>query len=233
MLTKTLRGVLAAGVALAASLGVAGSANAAPDEAAADRAAVADTAGVADLEGMLELPDTNIGNNLCLLPWFWPGPFNVLTEGQTGHYSACNGMGTGTSEEGLNILNNVCVAPWLWQGPFNVLTSGLESHYEACNAAPEMMNFSNAIMQYMTIEYMIDQEMLDDSQFEAFLSGEVSSHDVVLDKDMLADLDAKDAAQEDAEGGFGNNICFLPWLWQGPFNFLTEGQTAEYSACNG
>lgn len=224
VLKKTLRGALVAGVALAASFGSIGAASATTDVAAAN----VPVATVGDVEGTI--PDINIGNDLCLLPWFWPGPFNVLTEGQTGSYAACNGPASETGE-GINILNNVCALPWLWQGPFNVLTSGLDSSYEACNSVEEADVFSNAIMQYMTIEYMIDQEMLDEGAFESLLQGEVSTHDVILDQDALDEIGAQ---QAEAAGdiNLGNNACLLPWLWQGPLNFLTEGQTAVYEACN-
>ncbi|WP_166347526.1 hypothetical protein [Phytoactinopolyspora limicola] len=234
MLTKTLRGALVAGIAIAATFGFAGAAAATPDAAPVEAPAVADaTPEMADLDGLLDLPDLNIGNDLCLLPWFWPGPFNVLTEGQTGYYSACNGAST-VSGDGINILNNLCVAPWLWQGPLNLLTSGQDAHYEACNSTETIDVFSNALMQYMTIQYMIDSEMLDESAFEPFLTGEATSHEVILDESVLSGFGNEVTTSLELEGqdGILNNACVLPWLWQGPLNFLTEGQTAFYEACN-
>ncbi|NDL60464.1 hypothetical protein [Phytoactinopolyspora mesophila] len=234
MLTKTLRSAMIAGVALAATFGFAGAASATADSAATSTPAVAEAAPqVADLDGLLDLPDTNIGNDLCLLPWFWPGPFNVLTEGQTGYYSACNGSGSADAE-GVNILNNVCVAPWLWQGPINFLTSGQDAHYEACNNVDEVDIFANGLMQYMTIQYMIDSDMLDESAFEGFLQGDLSSHDVIMDDSVLGEFgaDLPDGEELTGDGGIGNNACILPWLWQGPLNFLTVGQHAHYEACN-
>jgi hypothetical protein len=186
---------------------------------------VAEVAQLPGLDGLLDVPDVNIGNDLCLLPWFWPGPFNVLTEGQTGSYSACNGSGS-SSAEGINILNNACILPWMWQGPINFLVGGMESDYEACNSYGGEDVFANGIAQYMTIQYMIDQNMLDEGAFEAFLSGDITAHEVVLDKSLLPQVD------EETGSNIGNNACILPWLWQGPLNFLTNGQTADYAACN-
>jgi hypothetical protein len=244
MLKKTLRGVAITGIALATAVGFTGVAAATSNVAAAEPSVAAATQTV-DTDGLTDVPDVNIGNDLCLLPWFWPGPFNVLTTDQTGYYSACNGSGE-SSGEGINILNNACVAPWLWQGPVNFLTGGLDSYYEACNEYPEGLAFSNAIMQYMTIQYMIDADMLDETAFEPFLQGEITSNDVVLDDGVLAefeeldlegfDFDLEDPELDledpDAENGLFNNTCLLPWLWQGPFNFMTIDQDAHYEACN-
>lgn len=242
MLKKTLRAALACGAAAATAIGFTATATATTGTAMESPASVAEVSpdaigGLDGLGGLTELEDVNVGNDLCLLPWFWPGPFNVGTSDMTGHYAACNGSSSG-SGEGVNILNNVCVAPWLWQGPFNFLTQGQDSHYEACNQVSETTSFANALMQYMTIDYMIDEGMLDASQFEAFLLDEVSADEVILDEAVSEDFQVEvpgadaDAAPE-AEGGVGNNMCVLPWLWQGPLNFLTQGQSAHYEACNG
>ncbi|NEE00362.1 hypothetical protein [Phytoactinopolyspora halotolerans] len=232
MFKKTLRSALIAAAALVTATGFASTAVAAPQApAASSEATVSDAT---DLESVLDVPDVNIGNDLCLLPWFWPGPFNVLTKDQMGSYSACNGSGSSESSEGINILNDACIAPWLWQGPFNVLTDGQEAYYEACNDYTAADSFANAIAQYMTIEYMIDSEMLDESMFEQFLAGEVTSHEVIQDEGVTEEFEGLLPEEEITdEGGLMNNACVLPWLWQGPFNFLTNGQYADYQACNG
>lgn len=117
MVKRTLRAIAATGIALGASIGMAGAANA---------------AGTAD--EVLNGGDhsINIGNNACVLPWYWQGPFNVGTIGESGVYAACND-GEMTEAEGINILNDACIAPWFWQGPVNFLTAGQEGTYAACN----------------------------------------------------------------------------------------------------
>ncbi|WP_129665505.1 hypothetical protein [Phytoactinopolyspora endophytica] len=231
MFKKTLRAAIIAAVALATSVGLASAASATPQASTVPSSAT--TSAATDLDSVLDVPDANIGNDLCLLPWFWPGPFNVLTEDQTGSYAACNGSGS-SSGEGINILNDACIAPWLWQGPFNVLTNGEHADYAACNEYTAADNFGNAIAQYMTIEYMIDSEMLDESMFEQYLAGEVSSHDVIQDDAVAEEFEGLLPEEEITdEGGIMNDACVLPWLWQGPFNFLTNGQESYYAACNG
>jgi hypothetical protein len=76
----------------------------------------------------------SILNNLCVAPWQWNGPIEVLTGGHSASYAACNGNGNGATEEGgVSILDNLCVAPWQWNGPLEALTVGHTADYVACN----------------------------------------------------------------------------------------------------
>lgn len=100
---KVLRGTLAAGVAFAACVGFGATATAAES----DRAEVPEVE-IPQTDG---LPDINILNNACVLPWFWQGPFNVFLGNQDGSYSACNGSEEISAEEADRILDGLPVIP--------------------------------------------------------------------------------------------------------------------------
>jgi len=130
LVKKVLRGTLAAGVAFAACVGFGATATAAES----DRAEVPEVE-IPQTDG---LPDINILNNACVLPWFWQGPFNVLVENQDGSYSACNGMASDEDADAVNLGENACVLPWFWQGPFNVFLGNQDGSYSACNGSEEI-----------------------------------------------------------------------------------------------
>lgn len=115
MFKTALRSTLVVGAALAASVAMGVTASAATDD--------------------VDVPDVNVLNDACLLPWFWNGPFNVGVEDQFGTYVACNDYTEdAAAEEGdINVGNDLCVAPWFWNGPFNVLVGSQDNYYEACN----------------------------------------------------------------------------------------------------
>ncbi|TDD69470.1 hypothetical protein E1262_12540 [Jiangella aurantiaca] len=119
---NVLRGALVAGVAFAASMGVGATATAVPE--------------VPEVPGTDSLPEIDILNNACILPWFWQGPVNFMVEDQYGSYSACNGAAE--DGEGSSIADNACILPWFWQGPFNVLLGSQSGDYAACNGSEEI-----------------------------------------------------------------------------------------------
>lgn len=133
MFKTALRSTLVVGAAVAATFAMGATASAAEVDDVTGGA----TGILGDLTDV-ELPDINVGNDACILPWFWQGPFNVAVEEQNGVYVACNDYTVDTVEsedEGssIDVLNDTCVAPWFWQGPVNFLVGSQDGYYEACN----------------------------------------------------------------------------------------------------
>lgn len=121
MIKRILRVTAVAGIAVAATMGF----------ASAAQAGALESPGVVT-GNEIQTPDINIGNNACVAPWYWQGPFNVGVADIEGEYAACNGD-SGSSDSGINFANDACILPWFWQGPINFLTAGQKGSYEACN----------------------------------------------------------------------------------------------------
>lgn len=148
---NVLRGALVAGVAFAACVGFGATASA----AGSDRV---------EVPGTDALPEVDILNNACVLPWFWQGPINFLVENQDGSYSACNGAAEDT--EGSSIGDNACILPWFWQGPFNILLGSQYGEYEACNGSEEIPadmqeQLTELLPEGVALDELTEQELLD------------------------------------------------------------------------
>jgi hypothetical protein len=144
---NVLRGALVAGVAFAASMGLGASAQA------------------TEVRAVDSLPEIDVLNNACILPWFWQGPFNVMVEDQYGSYSACNGASEDDGE-GSSIGNNACILPWFWQGPFNVLLGSQAGDYAACNGSEEIPadvqeQLESLLPEGVAPEDLTEQELLE------------------------------------------------------------------------
>jgi hypothetical protein len=260
---RVLLTVIGGAAALAASVGAGTAAMAAgPSQDGADRSTesamvdvqaeddvdseIARPGGRGGLGGILgglgeDLPDVNVANDLCLLPWYWPGPVNVATEGQTGYYEACNRAGS-TSGEGVNVLNNACVAPWLWQGPVNAGTSDQAAYYVACNGeATASEGGVNVLNDACLLPWLWQGPVNVFTEGETATYIACNSYGEVVDIEESADseglppegaeaMHVEDLTETDVN--VLNGACVLPWLWQGPINFLTGGQEAFYAACN-
>lgn len=153
---NVLRGALVAGVAFAASMGIGASAAAALE--------------VPEVPGVDALPDIDVLNNACILPWFWQGPFNVGVEDQDGSYSACNGV-VDEDEEGSSIGDNACILPWYWQGPFNVLLGGQDGDYSACNGSEEVPEDLQEDLQDLLPEGVAPEDLTEEELLELLPEG--------------------------------------------------------------